>query len=74
MICDGHGLPLAVTVGPGQEHETRQVHDLLEPVLEEDRRPKYLAGDKAYSAEWIRELLTEIGIKPVIPHKSNETA
>lgn len=74
MICDGNGLPLAVTVGPGQEHETQQVHDLLEPILEEGRPPKYLAGDKAYSAGWIRELLGEIGIKPVIPHKSNEAA
>jgi transposase len=63
---------LAVTVGPGQEHETQRVHDLLEPVLEEGRVPKYLAGDKAYSAGWVRELLDEIGIKPVIPHKSNE--
>jgi transposase len=72
MICDGNGLPLAVTVGPGQEHETQQVHDLLEPILEEGRAPKYLAGDKAYSAGWIRVLLDEIGIEPVIPHKSNE--
>jgi transposase len=72
MICDGKGLPLAVTVSPGQQHETQQVHELLEPILEEDRRPKYLAGDKAYSARWLRELLRESGIKPVIPHKSNE--
>jgi transposase len=74
MICDGNGLPLAVTVGPGQEHETRQVHDLFEQILEEERVPKHLAGDKAYSAGWLRELLAEIGIKPVIPHKSNEKA
>jgi transposase len=63
-----------VTIGPGQEHEAQQVHDVLEPIWEEDRRPKYLAGDTAYSAAGIREWLGEIGIKPVLPHKSNETA
>jgi transposase len=73
MICDGTGLPLAVTISPGQEHETRQVHDLLEPLIEAGRLPEKLAGDKAYSAGWLRELLAELGVTPVIPHKANET-
>ena len=72
MICDGNGLPLAVTVSPGQEHETQQVHDLLEPLVEAERVPEHLAGDKAYSAAWIRELLGELKIKPVIPHRTTE--
>jgi transposase len=68
MICDGTGLPLAVTISPGQEHETQQVHDLLEPLIEAERLPENLAGDKAYSAGWLRELLAELGVTPVIPH------
>ena len=72
LICDGNGLPLAVTLSPGQEHETQQVHDLLEPLLEAERVPEHLAGDKAYSAGWIGELLAELKIKPVIPHRKNE--
>jgi transposase len=74
MICDGNGLPLAVTVSPGQEHETQQVHDLLEPLLEAERVPDQLAGDRAYSAGWVRGLLAELKITPVIPHRSNEAA
>ena len=35
-------------------------------------QPQKLAGDKGYSADWIRDWLKERGIEPVIPHKSNE--
>lgn len=34
--------------------------------------PVALAGDKGYRADWIDEYLTDLGIKPVIPSKSNE--
>lgn len=34
--------------------------------------PIAIAGDKGYRAEWIDEMLTEMGIKPVIPSKENE--
>ena len=34
--------------------------------------PVALAGDKGYRAEWIDAYLLELGIKPVIPSKSNE--
>ena len=34
--------------------------------------PVALAGDKGYRADWIDDLLLEIGIQPVIPSKENE--
>jgi transposase len=34
--------------------------------------PVALAGDKGYRADWIDELLLELGIVPVIPSKENE--
>ena len=34
--------------------------------------PVGLAGDKAYRANWIDELLLELGITPIIPSKANE--
>lgn len=34
--------------------------------------PERLAGDKGYSAGWIRDWLQEHGITPVIPTKKNE--
>jgi transposase len=65
-------MPLAVTISPGQEHETQQVCDLMEQLIDQQRMPKKMAGDKGYSAEWIRELLDELKIKPVIAHRCNE--
>ena len=34
--------------------------------------PIALAGDKGYRADWIDEMLLEMGITPVIPSKINE--
>ena len=37
-------------------------------------RPNKLAADKGYSVRRVRDWLRARGIKPVIPHKSNERA
>ena len=63
---------MAVTVSPGQEHETQKFVPLLEAATAWPDQPEKVAGDKGYSADWIREWLQERGIKPVIPYKSNE--
>lgn len=34
--------------------------------------PVAVGADKGYRAEWIDQYLVELGIKPVIPSKSNE--
>lgn len=65
-------LPLAVIVSPGQQHETRQLIPLTEAADANGMRPERLAGDKAYSAKWIREYLIKHGVEPVIPHQKNE--
>lgn len=36
------------------------------------KRPKRLAGDKAYRCKRVRDWLWKYGIKPVIPAKENE--
>lgn len=72
LICDGEGTPLAVTVSPGQEHESQQFVPLLEEATAWPKQPEKLAGDKGYSADWIREWLKERGIEDVIPYKANE--
>jgi transposase len=71
-IRDGQLLPLAVEVSPGQQHETRRVVPLVEAVAAKGMRPEKLAGDKGYSARWIREWLAGLGIEPVIPHQAAE--
>jgi transposase len=65
---------MAVAVGPGQEHETQQAIPLLEEALVGPEQPAKVAGDKGYSAGWLREWLQERGIKPVIAHQKKEKA
>jgi transposase len=79
LIVDGHGLPLAASISPGQAHESKY----LEPVLEAVRipqpgrgrprcRPKALAGDKGYSYPRVRRYLRRRGIKAVIPTRKDQ--
>ena len=72
LICDGDGTPLAVAISPGQGHETQQFIRLMEEVLTWPEQPSKLAGDKGYSAGWIRQWLRERGIEPVIAHQKQE--
>ena len=78
LVTDGAGLPLAVEVTAGQQHESTQVETVLDsigipqPIGRPRKRPKRLAGDKAYSVRRIRDWLHAHGISPVIPRKSNE--
>jgi transposase len=65
---------MAVTVSPGQQHETQQFVPLMDLIDEWDKDPAKLAGDKGYSAGWIRDWLTEKGIRPVIAHQKAEKA
>ena len=65
---------MAVAVGPGQEHETQRAIALLEEALAWPQQPAKVAGDKGYSAGWLRDWLLERGITPVIAHQKNEKA
>lgn len=65
-------------VTAGQRHESTQVETLLDgiaiaqPLGRPRKRPKSLAGDKAYSFPSVRQWLQAHGIKPVIPRRSNQ--
>ena len=78
LVTDGAGVPLAVEVTSGQQHESTQVETVLDsigipqPIGRPRKRPNRLAGDKAYSIPRIRDWLHAHGIRPVIPRKSNE--
>jgi len=64
---------MAIAVSPGQEHETQRFIPLMEEVIAWPEQPAKLAGDKAYSADWIRDWLQKHEIEPVIAHRRNET-
>lgn len=78
LVCDGKGLPMAVTVTAGQRHESTQFEAVMgqvrvpRPVGRPRRRPKRLAGDKGYSYPRIRRYLRRRGIGAVIPTRKNQ--
>ena len=78
LVTDGHGTPLAVEVTGGQVYESTQLQSVMEqiaipqPLGRTRKRPRKLAGDKAYRARHVRDWLRRHGIRPVIPRKDNE--
>jgi len=64
LICDGHGIPLAIKLTGANCHDSTQALPLLDgiPSLQGPRgrprcRPDSLLGDRAYDAEYIRYAL-----------------
>lgn len=77
VVCDGHGLVLAVWVTPGQRHESKVFEIVLlrakRPRLAgRSRWPKQVAGDKGYSYQRIRQWLKRHHIQPVISSRSDQ--
>ena len=78
LLCDGGGVPLHFEITAGQRHESTEFEAVMEaveipqPVGRPRKRPRKLAGDKAYRVPRILDWLRSHGIQPVIPKKSNE--
>lgn len=80
ILCDAEGRPLHFELSAGQAHDSSMLDTLLvgaDKVLRDERGvamawPAALAGDKGYRAQWIDRYLLDLGIKPVIPSRSNE--
>ena len=80
ILCDREGHPLHFHLTAGQVHESTVLDTILidadKQLIDHDGTavawPVALAGDKGYRADWIDEYLLGLGIKPVIPSKSNE--
>ena len=85
LVTDGQGTPLAIEVTAGQVHESTCAEWVIGQAIAcligrrrkrpgKRCKPRKLAGDKGYSVQRVRDWLRQQGIKPVIPHKSNEHA
>jgi transposase len=85
VVTDGAGTPLAIEVTAGQVHESTMAESVIGQAVacpigrrrqkrKRRHKPRKLAGDKAYSAQRLRDWLAEQNIKPVIPHKNREKA
>lgn len=80
LICDAGGCPIHFELSAGQAHENTSLIELLNGIDDELTTgdgevvawPTAIAGDKGYRAEWIDEMLLDMGVTPVIPSKTNE--
>ncbi len=78
VVCDAGGLPLGVVVTPGQRHEAVVFEAVMETVAVPQaagpakRRPRRVAGDKAYSNKRIRAWLRGRRIGAVIPTRKDQ--
>jgi transposase len=77
LVCDGHGIVLAVWVTPGQQHESTVMSVVLlrarRPRRAGRRRwPRRVAADKGYSYPGLRQWLRRHHIGPVIPTRKDQ--
>jgi transposase len=63
-VVDPSSMPLYFTVGPGNEHDSRRLQELVDGL---SGRPRELYADAAYDTENIRSGLESMGIEPNIP-------
>ena len=66
-LTNQNGLPIRFELSPGQAHDA-PVCKLLLTGLQPGQA---VLADKAYDADWIREMIWEQGAEDVIPSKSN---
>ena len=65
MVVDAAGLPIRYDLSPGQAHDSTAAGALLADLPPDS----FLLADKAYDAEWIRELIEDRDAVPIIPDR-----
>jgi transposase len=63
-VVDQSSMPLYFTVGPGNEHDSRRLMELVDGL---SGRPRELYADAAYDTENVRRGLESMGVEPNIP-------
>lgn len=66
-MTDEHGLPVKLSITPGQTHDAVVAADLLSDL----KAGQMVLADKAYDADWIRAMVNDQGAWANIPPKSN---
>jgi len=77
VVCDAHGILLAVCVTAGQRHESRAFATAMGRARRPRRPgrptwPRRVAGDKGYSYRPVRRWLRRHHIIPVIPTRKDQ--
>lgn len=70
LVVDSKGLPLGASVASADRGETSMVQGTLD-LFDEGSQPERLVGDKAYDSDPLDELLAEMGIEMIAPHRRN---
>ncbi|HBN61451.1 MAG TPA: IS5 family transposase [Halomonas sp.] len=76
MVCDRHGWPLAFTLSPGQEADSRHFVATLESIHlpggvgRPRKRSRYMVADKGYDSDELRRYCDRHGIKSVIAQRN----
>jgi transposase len=79
LICDGHGVPLAIQLTGANRNDSQQALALVDaiPALQGVRgrprcRPDCVLGDRGYDAESIRQGLRDHSIVPLLAMRKTE--
>jgi len=67
LAVDSYGLPIEFKLTGGEVNDSIVAPDLIEQLPDSD----YVAADKGYDSESIRELIRQKNATPVIPRKRN---
>ena len=66
-MTDDNGLPVKLAITPGQTHDIQAAAELLGDI----RKGTMVLADRAYDADWLRNLVFEQGGWANIPPKTN---
>lgn len=69
-MTDAKGLPIKIVITPGEAHDLIPARELLQDMQD----VQVLLADKAYDADWLRNMVSELGARANIPPKSNRKA
>lgn len=69
-LTDNDGLPVKLVITPGQTRDIQAAAELLKGI----RKGQMLLADRAYDADWVREMVFEKGGWANIPPKTNRKA
>jgi transposase len=65
-LTDDEGLPLKLSISPGQTHDINAAEELLGDI----QQGQIVLGDKGYDANWLRELVKAKGAFANIPARA----
>jgi len=71
LVCEGHGLPVGVTIAAAHVPETDLIEPSLDAIVVECAAPDHLLYDKAADSDALRARLEDRGVELVTPHRRN---